>query len=287
MSAREEVLRIGPSRALVGVATRPEAHTGKGTGVVLLNAGLVHHVGPARLWVQAARRLADRGFPALRLDFSGIGDSPDSESTLRFESRAPKEARAAMDALGELTGAARFVLIGLCSGAEIAFKTALEDSRVSAVVLVNAPRFLEEPDAGLVARLERRQAARYYWSVALRNPRSWLKILRGRAELGSVARALWTRIARSGALREPSQESPDARAFRELRGRGVALHLVLSEGDWAEDYLAAILGPSALRGDSGLGLVVASVPAADHLLTPLRAQRTLLDTLDRWSANWG
>jgi pimeloyl-ACP methyl ester carboxylesterase len=280
---RESILRVGKEPALVGVATLPEGPAR--AGVVLLNAGLVHRVGPSRLWVALARRLAEQGHACLRLDFSGIGDSPDAADVARFETRAPREAQDAMDALQAAAGVARFTLVGLCSGAEIAFKTALEDPRVHALVLVNSPRFLEEPSAALVAELEQRQAARYYWSVALRNPRSWWKALRGRADLAAMARAAVLRILRRKARpRAAEPDSPDARAFRTLLQRGTRIHVVLSEGDWGEDYLDAILGADFAEGGERLQRTL--VPACDHLLTPLASQQALLEAVERWARDW-
>jgi pimeloyl-ACP methyl ester carboxylesterase len=280
---REAVLRVGRTSSLVGVATFPEVPAR--AGVVLLNAGLVHRVGPSRLWVTLARSLAEQGHATLRLDFSGVGDSPDAADTARFETRAPRETQDAMDALQAAAGVARFTLIGLCSGAEIAFKTALEDPRVQALVLINAPRFLEEPSAALVAELEERQAARYYWRVALRNPRSWWKALRGRADLVAMARAALSKLFRGEARpRAVPQDSPDARAFSALLRRGTRIHVVLSEGDWGEDYLDAILGADFAEGGKLLQRTI--VPGCDHLLTPLASQRTLQAAIERWAREW-
>jgi pimeloyl-ACP methyl ester carboxylesterase len=279
---REEILRPGLERALVGVAHLPEQGAGERWGVVLLNAGLVHRVGPARLWVRLARKLCARGHAVLRLDFSGIGDSPQNALAARFEQSAPLEARAAIDALQEQSGARGFVLIGLCSGAEIAFKCALADPRVRGLVLVNPPRFVEEPSAELVARLERRQAQRYYWRIALRNPASWWKALRGRADLGAMLRALLGRLRRAKGARSNSEATPDALAIRELKARGVRLCAVLSEGDWAQDYLDEILGEQERRA----ALELKVVPACDHLLTPLAAQESLLRQVEAWSDDW-
>lgn len=283
---REEVLRAGSERSLVGVASLPDAAGATRCGVVLLNAGLVHRVGPARLWVSLARRLAQLGHPALRVDFSGIGDSPDAADAARFELRAPREARAAMDALGDLSGVGRFVLIGLCSGAEIAFKAALEDPRVRGLVLVNSPRFLEEPSAELVASLEKTQAARYYWRVALRNPRSWWKALSGRADLGAMLRAALTRLRGPRTRSGPAAPSADAEAFRSLTERGVKVQLLLSEGDWGQDYLESILGADSADNPARRGVQCAIVRHCDHLLTPLAAQRELLEQVERWAADW-
>ncbi len=283
---REEILRAGSARSLVGVVSLPDAIPCKAVGAVLLNAGLVHRVGPSRLWVSLARRLAQAGHGAYRVDFSGIGDSPDAAASERFEVLAPREARSAMDALGDAAHIGRFALIGLCSGAEIAFKAALDDPRVAALVLINSPRFLEEPSAELVASLERRQSARYYWRVALRNPRSWWKALRGKADWRAIARAIARRARASGAPNRAPQESADAKAFRTLRERGVKIHLVLSEGDWGQDYLEAILGSDSMQNPARAGIESMIVGHADHMLTPLAAQRALLDKIAIWAEEW-
>ena len=280
--SREEVLRFGVDRALVGIQSNPQPALQERCGVLLLNAGLVHRVGPARLYVSLARRLCERGHAVLRFDFSGVGDSPQGAQAARFEHSAPLEARAAMDALQQSCGAQRFVLIGLCSGAEIAFKTALADPRVRALVLINPPRFVEEPSAELVARLERRQAQRYYWSVALRNPRSWWKALRGRADLAAIGRALLWRIGRSRAEQCKDARSADLAAIQSLCERKVRLHVVLSEGDWAHDYLDTILGAD----DSRARVERTILPACDHMLTPLAAQRALLRHVTSWAGDW-
>jgi hypothetical protein len=70
----EEAVLIGGS--LVGILSRPPAGVDPAMpGVLLLNAGRIHRVGPNRLYVAIARRLAAMGFAVCRFDLSGIGDS--------------------------------------------------------------------------------------------------------------------------------------------------------------------------------------------------------------------
>ena len=75
---REMTVLMGRHKSLVG--TLPivaiSAVTAPPT-VVLLNAGIVHRVGPNRMHVLLARALAAAGIPSLRFDMSGIGDSPE------------------------------------------------------------------------------------------------------------------------------------------------------------------------------------------------------------------
>jgi alpha-beta hydrolase superfamily lysophospholipase len=278
---KEQVLRFGDGDLLVGVLSEPPAESARDLGVVLLNAGLVHHAGPNRLWVQLARELAGAGFVTLRCDFSGIGDSPPRGDTLPFEQSAVLEARAALDALAR-RGPQRFALVGLCSGAEIAFKTACADERVHAAVLVNSPRYLVEPSEAVTARVASEHGAHYHWKVALKSPASWRRLLSGRADLRGIARTVGTRVL--GGLRrsDAAETAADRQAFDALARRGVRLALWLSEGDWGQGYLRAVLGPDA--GESE-GRTLRVLPACDHLLTPLDSGAELVRGLRAWLAS--
>src|SRR5205085_10315692 len=70
----ERFVRLGPV-GLFGVVTEVDPDPDKPV-VVLLNNSIDHHVGPNRMWVDLARRIALLGFPVARGDISGIGDSP-------------------------------------------------------------------------------------------------------------------------------------------------------------------------------------------------------------------
>jgi dienelactone hydrolase len=134
---REEAVVFGPEENLVGVLTRPAEPGAALPAVICLNAGVIHRVGPHRMHVLLGRRLAARGFHAFRLDLSGIGDSRALSGTTAFRERAVADARAAMDMLAERVGAQRFVLFGLCSGADNGVAAALADERVVGLVLLD------------------------------------------------------------------------------------------------------------------------------------------------------
>ncbi len=277
---RESVARFGSASQLQGVLTAVDDGARARLGVVFLNAGVVHHVGPNRLWVDLARECVGADTAALRMDFSGIGDSAPRTDTVRFERAAVAETREALDFMHQATGAEAFVLVGLCSGAEISFKTAHADPRVVAAVMINAPRFLEEPSPTTVRAVEERQAAAYTWRVSLFSWGSWARLLTGRADYRGLMRALRSRMGRSTTR---GGSNPDARAFADLVERGVLLRLVIADGDWALGYLRTVLGSSldAMVGSGAATLDV--VPACDHLMTPRAAReqtrRAVLATL--------
>jgi dienelactone hydrolase len=282
--AKEEVLSFGAKAALCGVVTRPAVESDK-PAVVLLNSGLVHHVGPHRLYVKIARALAEQGHLVMRVDFSGIGDSDKRKDNVRFEKSAVEDARESMDVLAKKYGATRFGLGGLCSGAEISFKTALEDERVVGAAMINAPQFLEEPSSELISAISGRHDTQYYWRVALFNKDSWKKALSGKAHYGAIFQALGTKVAGLfGSDKTLDEASPDVNAFDQLTNRHVKLMLLLSEVDWGLDYLRAILGHRfeawAEAGNPRLEIF----PHSDHMMTPLASQERTRRLFLEWAA---
>src|SRR5262245_42364407 len=129
-SMREQAMQLGDQGYLVGVATRPLRISANRPTVIFLNAGVIHRVGPHRMHVNLARRLACDGFTSLRLDLSGIGDSRQVLGAPTFRESAVADTRVAMDHLAAEGGDGRFVIFGLCSGADNALATAAVDDRV-------------------------------------------------------------------------------------------------------------------------------------------------------------
>lgn len=168
MNYREKAVRFGPTGALLGILTEPAAGTpALGRGIVLLNAGLLHRVGPSRLHVQIARRMAACGYVALRFDFSGIGDSDARRDGLAFEQSAVLEVQEAMNHLASTKQVREFALFGLCSGADGAFLAAVADPRVTSLVQLD-PWIYHTWKYAPFALLRK-----------LRNKKSWQNLLSG------------------------------------------------------------------------------------------------------------
>ena len=72
-SMKEYAVLLGKDRSLVGILTEngdTDISEQKDlTGVLLLNAGLIHHIGPNRIYVKMARMLASMGFVVCVLIF--------------------------------------------------------------------------------------------------------------------------------------------------------------------------------------------------------------------------
>ncbi len=137
----EQVLQIGSPTPLNGVLCRPE-HLDSGKPiVVILNSGLLHHVGSSGFSVKLARLLASKGFASYRFDFSGIGDSPTRRSNQAYEDRMQSELVEVMDYLEQQLNVSSFIGYGLCSGAMISLKVAALDSRMVGVAQIAGEAF--------------------------------------------------------------------------------------------------------------------------------------------------
>jgi pimeloyl-ACP methyl ester carboxylesterase len=263
----ESALVFGSGRSLVGIIAEPPfSYPDQGLpAVIFLNSGLVHHVGPNRLWVRLARKLAAKGFVTLRFDLSGIGDSKPAADQLSVEGRWVVEVRAAMDMLAETRAADRFVLIGNCSGASLAYATALADPRVAGAALVNPPR---------------RPALRYFLRLAASNPKIWLRLFHGRMRLPSLRRR---RRPSGSSTAMAQQQSVDARGLRLLTERDVDLLLISCEWDPGYDYFQLQQREQLTRPELRERLVLETIPGANHEFTLLTNQDRLVQSLDAWA----
>src|SRR5437867_9087769 len=133
---KEAAILFGASKSLVGVVTDPPEGGTSRPAVILLNSGIIHRVGPNRLYVTLARRLAQAGFVTLRFDLSGIGDSVIRRDNVPFERSSVLETQEAMEYLATTRGTGRFLLAGICTGAVVAYHTARADQRVAGAASV-------------------------------------------------------------------------------------------------------------------------------------------------------
>jgi alpha/beta superfamily hydrolase len=272
----EEAVQFGKRGSLVGIVTSAAPGDRNKPAVVLLNPGIVHRVGPGRIYVKIARALAAEGFTALRFDFSGIGDSSVRLDNLRFEESSVDETRAAMSFLQTTRGINRFILLGGCSGAAVSLETARGDKRAIGAILINFPARADEEQ-----QATHRTDRHYYWNFALLSLRSWRKLLSGQSNYGKISRALVEGLKRKFIDRTRASDSDQRfRAMlRELAGRGVQLTFICSKGDpLLRDLREA--GGSDLKQLCARGNVACNViPRSDHTFSSLYDQERLVDAI--------
>jgi pimeloyl-ACP methyl ester carboxylesterase len=250
----------------------------------------MHRVGPNRLHVKIARTLAAMGFVALRFDFSGVGDSKVREDALPFEKSAIAETLEAMDCIREATGTEKFVLMGMCSGATISFKTACCDPRVEGAVLINARMHLHPMNDELHDYIRNRALAHHYWRIALFSSfraKNWLKAMTGKVESWKIISKMVMGFeigSLFGHQRKVSSEVNHVWAnLRSLSERGVRLLHIYSEGDEGLDYLHVILGDKLKEWRSDGRLSMEVIQGANHTFTLLWSQEHFLNVIQGWA----
>ncbi len=133
----EHTLTLGIENHLVATFTPADTGFDGAPPIVALltNSGVIPRSGPHRMNVHLARRLAAQGIPSVRFDMSGLGDSRRTASTLPVVEQWVADTRSVMDAAQTRFGCARFLMVGFCSGAEVAHLVALEDPRLRAILI--------------------------------------------------------------------------------------------------------------------------------------------------------
>ncbi|MEM6791780.1 MAG: alpha/beta hydrolase [Myxococcota bacterium] len=274
--SEERVLRFGPGEvALGGIWTAPDERARTAPrddlAVLLLNAGLLHKVGPYRMNVALARALAARGLASFRFDFSGLGDSPAAATSLDYGARCRDEIAAAMDHLAA-EGRRRFVVLGLCSGAVNAHRAAAADARAVGVVALDG-----------FAWPTRTFYLRHYGPRVIR-PSKWVRF--ARRKLPALG------VGRSGAAAKPDGAPefevdfpPRAEVAVELRrlvARGCRMLYVFTGGVREYFNYRGQLGDCFPGLDFRGHLDVDHYPDADHTFTALADRRRLFARLEGW-----
>jgi pimeloyl-ACP methyl ester carboxylesterase len=213
---------------------------------------------------------------ALRIDQSGKGDSERREGMSFLESvRRDFEEAAAF--LRATTGAEKFIVVGLCSGAHDAFYLASEYAEIAGVVQLDG-----------YARRTVRYYVRHYGPRLLRW-RSWSGFV-GRVHRRILGRPVAAGAATSqegstdlGAFQEALRHDDIRRRYRSILDRKVKLLCVFTAG--AEDYYnyeGQLI--ECLQLQTGAeGLTEMMISAAEHTF-PLSVHRDrLMDEICSWS----
>jgi alpha-beta hydrolase superfamily lysophospholipase len=250
----ERVVALGPL-PLFGILTEPEAPS-DGPTVLFLNSGNNSHVGPSRLWVDLARRWAGLGLRCVRMDESGLGDSPNRVGQTPQAVRVPEnfddleDARLAV----EPDDPTNVVLVGLCTGGYQALESALARP-ARAVYAINPVLHFAPPELAVGPIDPRRRICWPTGGIVEVYRRLAIEPVRRR-----LRRVAWgvARLAHPGRNRGGWLE--------QLRADGVDV-LILCGEDEARSLAASGAAPSEFSEPGG-AIRIELVPGLDHALVP-------------------
>lgn len=283
---KEKPVLFGTHRALIGITTEPQDHLDHSRpAVIILNAGFVHRVGPNRLHVKLARDLASVGFHVLRFDFSGVGDSPRRRDNVPLEDSAVYETQHAMDYVKSTAGINRFILTGICSGANAAVKTASADERVVGIAAINGTCLDRIQSHHLGRHIEECMRQRYY-RKHVGDPSRWWKLVTGKSDLRAAGRFVAGQMRRIVRHRAPERPQIDASTeCTSLVKRGVNVLLVYSEGSTAWDAFRLTLEAGVAPIRSSDRLKIEMLENVDHVFTLGWSQAVLIDRIRQWACD--
>jgi len=225
--------------------------------VLVVVGGPQYRAGSHRQFVSTARALAAVGYPVLRFDYRGMGDSDGEYAGFKHIS---DDIRSAIDVLlAVCKPRCGVVLLGLCDAASAALMYCCTDSRVAGLILMNPWVRSEQSQAEVVVK-------RYY-ARRLMQADFWRKLVAGKFDFHDSMRSFLGSVA-TAARRSPDEKEAgfvDAMLSGFGRFCGPVL-IVLSGRDLtADEFRARCRSEAAWRcGLAREGVEVVEMKGADH-----------------------
>jgi len=252
--------------ALVGIlaAPRPERNAVPATGVVLIVGGPQYRAGSHRQFVLLARAVAAAGYPVLRFDYRGMGDSTGEQRNFL---QVTPDIAAAIDTLQQQVPSVKHVVLwGLCDAASAAllYRHDTQDARVRGLCLLN-PWVRSEVSLA-------RAHVKHYYADRIKQKDFWLKLLSGQ-----VARSALTGLARNLATAFSAGTKMEVAGSKTFQGSMAAAWqrfdaptlLFLSENDYTAKEFSEYVGasPTWANALTKSHVVRHDEPEADHTLS--------------------
>jgi uncharacterized protein len=219
MKTAEETATVFPCDGvqLIGVLHTPAKPRSR--GVVIVPGAPQYRAGSHRQFLLLARDLAAAGFPVLRFDYRGMGDS---DGLFAGFEGVSSDLKAAVDHfVSQVPEVTEIAMWGLCDGASAISFYAPSDPRVSGIALVNPWVRSEESEAQ--ARI------RHYYGTRLVSPEFWRKLIAGKLEIVKSIRDFGATLRTIGAKRGSTTPGERAGTQQPLPSR-VAGALSLFQG---------------------------------------------------------
>lgn len=293
---RETAQFIADDGGIFGIVSEPSDRPFAATpakeipALLLLNSGSVHHVGPNRLYVRIARRMATQGFRVLRLDLLGLGDSPadpGQEENIPYPDLPLLPLSRVFAGVRNKLRTREVHCAGICSGAYHSLKAAVGGEELASILVVNPLTYFWKPGMELSTPVYRDTAElANYQRVGL----SWAsirKLASGKVDIARLAGVMQRHIKRRahGLLRVVGRtlgvrlRDDLVLELRRVRDQGTRIHFVFSDDDPGYPMLLEQAG-AEVRSFLGTGAMdIQFIPNAGHTFTPLTSQKALLDAI--------
>jgi uncharacterized protein len=240
---------------------------------VIVVGGPQYRVGSHRMFVELARALAAEGFPSLRFDCRGMGDS---DGTFTSFENLTDDIRTAIDCALKATATRRVVLIGLCDGASASAMYGFQDARVSGMVLMNP---WVRTEAG-----EAKARVRHYYGARVLQREFWRQLIGGEVKVVESVVSFVRNLRSASRPLDAATTWVDQMlvALSTFKGRVLC---VLSEQDLVAQEFSLLVQSSSAWNRLILGSNVRrdSLEGADHTFSGEGQMRRIVCAIVEWT----
>ncbi|MEM9634069.1 MAG: alpha/beta hydrolase family protein [Pseudomonadota bacterium] len=278
---KETPVRFGENNRLIGTLCEPLGNF-VGVTAVILSTSYDYQIGWARANVQLSRELAAKGIATFRYDGAGIGDSPavpGRRAQVLYDEKQVDDAELAFELVKSLGLAETVVVVGRCSGAYAAFRTALRGSHWKGCITINPYGFYWR-FVGLPKPLKE------YLALA-KDPSLIKRVVGGQVNLRAAATNVFYRAVDRVAERlqkilpaapTVAQRNDIVHAeFDKLAKLGTSVTIIYSEEDIAMEAFLINFGKDSEKLNAFSNVNLQFVANSDHNLTPKPAREKAFD----------
>ncbi|MBB5441230.1 pimeloyl-ACP methyl ester carboxylesterase [Pedobacter sp. AK017] len=271
---KEEVITLNQS-SVIGIISYSASLTNLPV-VVFINAGLIHRVGPNRIYVKLARQLAARGHHVFRFDYNGRGDS-----LLNSDQQGDTDIPIVLNYLEKKLKRKEFILAGMCSGAEASYHSATADGRVKGIIMINGTGLSSSDYLTLHTRAVNLIQMRYYKDALLR-PAKWLEVLKSNGPLLAKKVRSFHQVFKKNLKETKTVPIPINHPFTLFSTLQIEALIILTEGSTAYDMIKQ-LNPK-VNGNK-VSYSYRFLKGVDHNISTLLAQEELTKVITHWLSN--
>lgn len=227
---REPFVFENNGNQLYGMIHHPETHDQQKPAILLLSAGLKNRIGYGRLYVTLADFLASHGYPVLRYDYHGCGDS-DGHLALTgsyHETHANingliqtgmfvDDTMEAIKALKENTNYRKFVACGLCGGSVTSLQASTLTKDIITIIMINTPLTIDSD----IVREQTKDSMNLWMSKFLYKsylnkifkPKAWLRFFTFKSNYKSIFQVFRTKINLEPGAKSTNSKAPEGNVF--------------------------------------------------------------------------